>query len=250
MDQFIEQCPKCSAPLKESLTRSNQVNCPFCGINFRQWRALRALTKRPVTSVSAKIKKSGFIHFPEIHKRHVEIWAQDKTVLPRVIGLILLILLTGRYLYNPTAFSVFDSFNLIIHEAGHLLFRWFGTFFMFAGGTFLQVLAPIACGVYMYMKPDFFGVSFSGIWLSTNLYHVATYVADAKDQMLPLVSVGGGEPQHDWTYLLSVFGMVDSSRSLGFIIRCIAFLCLLGSFIHASWIIYKIRQHQLNERSY
>src|SRR5207253_2494489 len=46
-------------------------------------------------------------------------------------------------------------------------------------------------------QPDWFAVTFSGAWLATNLYGVATYVADAREMDLPLVTVGGGEPGHD-----------------------------------------------------
>ena len=44
--------------------------------------------------------------------------------------------------YDPYQWHLIDGVNLVIHEAGHLIFSPFGEFMTIAGGSLFQVIMP------------------------------------------------------------------------------------------------------------
>jgi len=65
------------------------------------------------------------------------------------------------------------------------------------------MLAPVAAAAVFWRQRDWFGIAFCWAWLATNLFSVATYVADARAQQLHLVSPGAGSQDeiiHDWNF--------------------------------------------------
>ena len=64
-----------------------------------------------------------------------------------------------------------------------------------------------------------------------NLVEVAIYIADARAQVLPLVTVGGGEAAHDWRYLLGRMGCLRADRTIGMVVR------VVGHVLHAAAVI-------------
>ena len=51
-------------------------------------------------------------------------------------------------------FLFIHNFNLIIHEAGHAIFRILGEFIMFLGGTLLQLIVPITFTIYFFIRQE------------------------------------------------------------------------------------------------
>jgi hypothetical protein len=78
------------------------------------------------------------------------------------------------------------------------------------------------------------------VWLSTNFYHVALYVGDARAQMLPLVSVGGGDVIHDWYYILSRLHILSWDTRIAGCTRFIAFVFMWGSIAIAVWMLWEM----------
>lgn len=104
-----------------------------------------------------------------------------------------------------------DNVNLAFHEAGHLFFAFFGQTLHVLGGTLGQLFFPLACSVHFLRLQQRFEASVCGIWLAESLMYVAFYLADARDQALPLV--GGGEI-HDWNWLLSRAGLLGHCEGI------------------------------------
>ena len=98
-------------------------------------------------------------------------------------------------------YSFMDSIDLVIHEAGHIFFAFFGEFIRMAGGTLLQILLPAGLAVYFYINTYRFGHQLMLFWLGQSLLNVSVYAADARAQALPLL--GGSRVTHDWHYMLS-----------------------------------------------
>lgn len=42
--------------------------------------------------------------------------------------------------YDPYEWHLIDGVNLVIHEAGHIVFMPFGEFIMIAGGSLFQII--------------------------------------------------------------------------------------------------------------
>jgi len=101
-------------------------------------------------------------------------------------------------------FFLMDNVFVPIHEGGHLLFRFLGTTISVAGGTFLQLFVPLALAVYFVFQRQAQGVAFCMFFFSEQFLPVANYMANARAQELPLLTVGDSEDViHDWNYLFT-----------------------------------------------
>lgn len=160
----------------------------------------------------------------------VDEWCAGRSPWPRAPLLLFMAYVSVRHLGDTDYTSLLGALNLGIHEAGHLLFSFLSwDFLTVLGGTILQLAAPVISAFLFFRQPDYFAVPFCGTWLATNLYNVATYVADARELDLPLVNVGGGEGDHDWNYLLSAVGLLDHDTRLATLVRLLAFVVAWGS---------------------
>jgi hypothetical protein len=69
---------------------------------------------------------------------------------------IVLAILAGAYFLwaaaHPDQWRMIDGLNLVIHEAGHVVFRPFGEFLMIAGGSLFQVIVPVTFAGYFYFN--------------------------------------------------------------------------------------------------
>lgn len=143
-----------------------------------------------------------------------------------------------RHLTDWQYGSIFAGINLAIHEGGHLLFMWFGNDFLtVAGGTILQCVCPIVTGIMFYKQRDFFAIAVACFWLGTNFAHIAPYAADARAQLLPLVSPFQGAPGHDWNYLLGTLGLLGQDRVIGGAFQVAGVLTMGAGFLGGLWVL-------------
>lgn len=139
-----------------------------------------------------------------------------------------------RHVTDSEYGSIFAGINLAIHEGGHLFFMWFGIdFITVVGGTFLQCVCPIVTGIMFYKQRDFFAISVACFWLGTNFAHIAPYAADARAQMLPLLSPFQGAPGHDWNYLLGTLGLLGQDGVIGGAFQVAGLLTMGPAFLGA-----------------
>ena len=170
----------------------------------------------------------------------IEDWGKGRCWAPRALVVAALAWLGVTLTFDPAASTIFDAINLGIHEAGHLLFRSGGDVLHMLGGTLLQCLAPVIAGVIFARRCDWFGSAFCGFWLAVNLFGVATYMADARAQLLQLVTVGGGDARHDWAFLFGELGCLRSDTTIAGAVRVLAFLVSWGSIAAGGGIVYLI----------
>lgn len=142
-----------------------------------------------------------------------------------VLGLYTLrVLATWREWHLP------DYINLPVHETGHLVFGWGGEELVALGGTLFQLVIPVAFAVAFHRRGDRLGTGVMIWWLGESVINVARYVDDARAQLLPLV--GGGE--HDWTFLLTTWNMIDRDHEIAIAIRTLgAAVMILGTW----WVV-------------
>lgn len=130
-----------------------------------------------------------------------------------------------------------DGVFVPIHEGGHLLFRFFGEFLSVAGGTFLQLGVPIALALYFIFQRQAQGVAFCLFFFFEQLLPIATYMADARAQDLPLLTIGDGDYViHDWNYLFSKFGVLRHDIQIAAMVR---FIGWMGMLCVAGWLIWR-----------
>jgi hypothetical protein len=130
-----------------------------------------------------------------------------------------------------------DGVFVPIHEGGHLLFRFFGEFLNIAGGTLLQLGVPIALAIYFLFQRQGQGVAFCMFFFFEQFLPIATYMADARAQDLPLLTIGDGDYViHDWNYLFGKLGVLPHDIQIATTVRFIGWIGMLSV---ASWLIWR-----------
>lgn len=149
-------------------------------------------------------------------------------------GLFLLYALQAR-----GGFLLIDNANLVVHEGGHLLFRWFGSTLALWGGTLLELIVPLALAIYFTFQRQTTATAFAVFFFFENFLYIATYMADARSQGLPLVTVGDAEfGGHDWFRIFSSLGLLRYDRAIGGTARVLGWLGMLAT---VGWLIYRGR---------
>jgi hypothetical protein len=131
------------------------------------------------------------------------------------------------YFRRTDHFGLLDHVDLAVHEAGHVLFASFGEFMGMAGGTLLQLIVPLAFVAYFGLRRDPYAAAIVAFWFAQSLCNVATYMADARAQRLPLV--GGEYVLHDWHWMLSRVGLIRHDTVLAGGVRAFAAVVLLAA---------------------
>jgi hypothetical protein len=135
-------------------------------------------------------------------------------------------------------FPVLDGANLLFHEAGHPLFGLLSDRLMVYGGTLAQLIFPLATAAQFFRDRATASFAICGIWLFQNFFNIARYMADARAHELPLVGMGDPELNHDWTEILSRWGLLNADTRLA------AGLTVLGWLGIGYCCLWVIRQRQ------
>jgi hypothetical protein len=129
-----------------------------------------------------------------------------------------------------------DGVFVPIHEGGHLLFRFFGEFLNIAGGTFLQLFVPFLLAMYFLFQRHAQGVAFCSFFFFEQFLPIATYMADARAQDLPLLTVGDAEYViHDWNYLFGKMGLLEHDTQIAGAVRFIGWMGMIGVVVWLVW---------------
>lgn len=172
----------------------------------------------------------------------IDEYCQGKAWLPRFPLASFLLYLFFQHATDSEYFGFLGNFNLIIHEAGHWIFFPFGETLGILGGTILQSLVPAAFLLVFVFQREYLGVSFCLGWLADNLFGVATYVADARAMVLPLL--GGDSSGHDWHNLLQSWGLSQYDLAIGMIFRLLAGLGMTIAVALAFWLLWRMYKLQ------
>jgi len=126
---------------------------------------------------------------------------------------------------NRGEYGLIDNVNLVIHEAGHLFFKFFGKFIYTLGGTMMQIILPSLI-VWTFLKNNYrTGVQFSLSWLGQNFINISVYAADAQARKLPLL--GGKKVYHDWHYMLTELGILEYDYLVGYFFYSVAIIIFI-----------------------
>ena len=136
------------------------------------------------------------------------------------------------------------SINLPFHEAGHVLFSPFGEFMTTLGGSLMQVLVPIACGVaFLTSHWNPFAAAVMGWWAGENLMDVAIYINDARALQLTLIGgqTGAEVDGHDWERLLTLTNSLHLDHRLANIAQFLGAAVMIGCLLWALAVTLKAK---------
>ena len=145
---------------------------------------------------------------------------------------------------NKDGFLFIDNANLVVHEGGHALFGWFGYKIGIMGGTLLQWLVPFLLAAYFFYHRQLSGFVFCTFFFFENFLYTATYMADARAEALPLVSVGGGDyVEHDWNTMFGWWGLLLHDTQIAGFVRFLGWVGMISTVAWLGWRYYSDRQN-------
>jgi len=127
--------------------------------------------------------------------------------------------------FRPVDFRFIDYVNLIFHEAGHVIFAFFGNFMSIAGGTIMQLAIPALCAMYFYTHGQRYSAGLVLFWLGESFVNVSIYAADARLMLLPLL--GGDSVIHDWNEMLTITNLLPYAEAISSSIRLLGVLTMI-----------------------
>ena len=141
----------------------------------------------------------------------------------------------GRY-DMPFLIWIIDTIDLFIHEGGHGIFKIFGQFLYFLGGSLIQIILPVTAIIVFLRTSGLRSLTGTLYWLGHNMINVSIYIADAPKQQLTLIS---RHAMHDWRWLCGYMGIMDSAEDLASVVAFLGTLSLVGAVGVMIYFIFK-----------
>jgi len=149
------------------------------------------------------------------------------------VALVVWLIFYGAFLaYAFSAnggFLFIDTANLVVHEGGHNLFSWFGPTLCLWGGTLLQWLVPFLLAAYFFTQRQTTGFVFCAFFFFENWLYTATYMADARAQVLPLVTTGDPDfVEHDFYAIFTSLGVLNHDTQIAAVVRLLGWCGMIA----------------------
>jgi hypothetical protein len=149
------------------------------------------------------------------------------------------LLLVALLLDTDGFIPILDHANWAFHEAGHLFFGIFGDTMHVLGGTLGQFVFPLIVIVTFWIRRDPVGVGTGFVWLAENLRYVATYMADARAQLLPLPR----GTLHDWTTLFTRWGVLRHDTAIASVVNTLSWVGMAAACAWVAWRYFRGRRN-------
>lgn len=247
---MFQTCPKCRY-LRQASDECSEDECPSCGLIFSKWQKHQQAQEEMGRTLSAQIERSSVksVAAQSLPRTLLSFFLRTRPITwPEFFGYTTVFIgfsIWGAYFINLNYESaeIGQSFmhviNLVFHEAGHVLFSFFGRFMTILGGSLLQVLVPVALMfAFLWSRRDGFGASVCLWWAGQSLMDLAPYIADARVMRLPLLGGGTGFDMpgaHDWNNILRMTGRmgqeISIAESADFYGSCLIVLALFWSLV-------------------
>ena len=212
------RCPRCS------FDQPDGTECLRCGIVFAKYApreyppdvAEHKLDDFDLTSGKGDETESNLLFSSKPEMGVLEL--VGRAVLLGLVMIWSMRLIFSSIESNFSGDSFMHLINLPFHEAGHIIFGFFGRFIAVFGGTLMQLLVPFICMLtFLFKTRDGFAASVSLWWFGESFIDIAPYINDAR--ALKLILLGGVtgqdvEDYHDWEYILRTTGLLEYDHFL------------------------------------
>jgi hypothetical protein len=133
------------------------------------------------------------------------------------------------WVLNRGEYGLIDNADLVIHEAGHLFFKFFGRLHLHSWRNFNANYSSINHLFLLFQKRISNRNAIFFLWLGQNFINISVYAADAQARRLPLL--GGNSVYHDWHYLLGEIGLLQYDAEVGYFFFGIAIIIFIITLI-------------------
>ena len=251
----MDTCPKCGYQ-RQPKDAGPYDECPHCGIVFAKYARYHSAgpAEPPVTAVEPDPDDAPEgPWYMRLNDRLMELPEHpDRTVLMAQALVLAVMTVWGVYLISrklitaEIMYSFLHTADLPIHEFGHLLFRPFGQWMMYLGGSLFQCLLPALIGVaFIWKQRNPFAAAFCLWWTGENVVDVAPYIYDAKLMALPLVGEWNDEVaemhvlRHDWHNILEPLGLVDSAQRIASVVHTLGAALMVLACLWGGWWLWQ-----------
>jgi hypothetical protein len=191
------------------------------------------------------VREAWIERFPFLEPREEE-WQR----VP-LAALVIACLFYGLFLLQAAAGSgallMMDLVFVPLHEGGHLLFSWFGELLMVAGGTLLQLAVPLLLAAVFFFQRQVQGTTFCLFFFFEQFLPISTYMADARAQQLPLLTVGDSDQViHDWNYLFARWGLLSYDNRIAHLVRGVGWIGMMAT---VGWMVWRSLKSRRGSRS-
>lgn len=253
----MDACPKCGY-VRQPKDADPYLECPHCGIVFAKFAKYHAApapavagAPMPMEDVAEPLDDGSPAWYLRLWDRSMELPEQPNLGTLGLQSLVLLVmvawgvpLIADKVMTAQIMYSFWHNVDLPIHEFGHVLFRPFGQWMTYLGGSLFQCLLPALIGAaFLWRMRNPFGAAFCLWWTAENVLDVAPYIYDAKLMAMPLVGEWNDDVaemhvlRHDWHNILLPFGAVDSAWRLGNLAHGIGAVLMVLSWLWAgAWL--------------
>jgi hypothetical protein len=159
---------------------------------------------------------------------------------PALAGWLVFYVVFLFYAFGKSPASLFiHSANLVVHEGGHNLFGWFGPTLGLWGGTLLQWLVPFLLAIYFFSEHQVPGFVFCLFFFFENWIDTAEYMADARAQLLPLVTTGDPDfVEHDFFRIFTNLGVLPYDTKIAAVVRILGWCGMIACVL---WLALRMR---------
>jgi len=177
-------------------------------------------------------------------------------VLPVILGVSVVIFLliqlapgdTATVLLGPQATE--DAKKELRHVLGLdrslpvQYVSWLGRTLGLWGGTILQWAVPLLLAAYFFVQRQTTAFAFSLFFFFENWLYTATYMADARAMVLPLVTTGDPDfAEHDWNTIFTRLGVLPYDTTIAGVVRFGGWCGMVGTI---AWLVWRaIRARRL-----
>lgn len=153
--------------------------------------------------------------------------------------------------FVPLQYMGFEYLGFVVHELGHLVFRYAGTTLGVVMGTGFQWLLPAAAIMMFVRQRDAAAACYSICWLALSLNDSVDYIADARTQQGDMTlslrfwsMVDGQEVRlndtiHDWNYMLGGLGLLQWDQWIATGVRIIACSLALLATVLSGYLFWR-----------
>ena len=153
-----------------------------------------------------------------------------KTIGPRRVGLVVMCVYTAWLVFFYRYHWV-DGINLLIHEAGRLIFSPLAR--VSAGGETLAVLAgpalqlavPLYITYRLWRRGESTPAAVSALWSAESLMYAAESMAGANRLALPVI----GDHSNNWRLLLDRAGALESAEQIALALHLLASIAAVAA---------------------
>ncbi|MGQ5524794.1 hypothetical protein ACUHMQ_16245 [Chitinimonas sp. PSY-7] len=246
-------CPKCGysrQPNEPALT----TECPHCGIVFAKYQ--QHLVDRTAGRLSIHVEEESATGEGLLDKLRDRLFSApqkaDSSAFTGEALLAIILIVWGisfigsDWRTGEAGMSFLHNVNLAFHEFGHLLFRPFGEWMMFLGGSLFQCLVPLLLGsAFIWREAKPFSAAVCLWWVGQNLIDVAPYIGDARSLALPLIGEWSEDAveariyRHDWHNILEPMGMLNWEHRLAALAHWLGATIIFLAWLWMAWWLWQ-----------